>query len=703
VKRALPLAVLGCLAVGASVSDADPTVPGILTPDVPALVRLERGQGAWSRAFVVPEGAARARVLVASHQDVDVYLRRGAPVGDDFASQSDASSATPSGQERVDVDGTPGTWFLTVAHPGAVRGGATFAALVVVEGGTLPPLLLEDRPLSVGAAPLPFRVWFPLGAESIRIETTGQVVLQGPGGFRAEGEPGGSPLVLRRQDGVPWGLYFGQASPGAGVEGEGVPLRLHVTRPGPSPEGISPLEPAVEEEFAIGGDAAHERSWRLEVPPGTSAFVVSLVADEGADLDVYVRRGAPMRLNDEEADYIALTSGREERLVVGGESPIPPGSYYVDVTTVDVETRVDATLLVTLHEKGPHPPVWGTPEPPALPAGAWTPGRIVSRRSAFAWYAVDVPASARRLFVQVLDATSPVDLVFARRDTGAVVERSLTERVDETLDVTVGGDFPAPARYLLGVVNRTVGEEDVRFRVALSYDRPPSLPTDLRSPPFHDPNALNPTERVADAVVEVMVRGTGGGSATCVTPGGLLLSCRHVFQVGDAREPLQREGILVAFSDDFQRPPRQFYVARIVEADEALDLALLQITGDVYGRPLPAGIRLPHLPLGDSTRLALGEHVTAFGYPEAGSEHCRTGIIVSRGIVAGLEADAEGQVWIKTDAWISNGHSGGALVGAEHRLVGIPTATLGERRTLGLARPVSRLPPKWKALIAKGL
>jgi serine protease Do len=145
------------------------------------------------------------------------------------------------------------------------------------------------------------------------------------------------------------------------------------------------------------------------------------------------------------------------------------------------------------------------------------------------------------------------------------------------------------------------------------------------------------------------------------------------------------------------------FLARIVDSDETTDLALLELTGDVYGRPLPTSLRLPYVRLGDSSKLSLGEHVTVFGYPEAGSEHCRTGVIVSRGIVAGLEADRQGPVWVKTDAWIANGHSGGALVDSEGRLVGIPTATLGDRRSLGLVRPVSRVPERWKAMIRKGL
>ncbi len=260
-----------------------------------------------------------------------------------------------------------------------------------------------------------------------------------------------------------------------------------------------------------------------------------------------------------------------------------------------------------------------------------------------------------------------------------------------------------PGRYALAVVNRSLLEDEVDFRVAIAFDGSPALPDDLRFPPFdRGPATLTPIETVADAVVEVSGE-EGAGSGVCLTPGGLVLTCRHVLEKEEGAKDIQTEGILVAFPDDFRRPPRQLYVAKVVEADADLDLALLQVSGDVYGRALPGGVRLPWTPIGDSDALHLGDALTSLGYPETGSERSRTGIIVSRGIVAGFEATSKGTNWIKTDAWISHGNSGGAVIDPGNRLVGIAAAILGDEHPIGLVRPVGLLPNAWKAMIDKQL
>ena len=107
--------------------------------------------------------------------------------------------------------------------------------------------------------------------------------------------------------------------------------------------------------------------------------------------------------------------------------------------------------------------------------------------------------------------------------------------------------------------------------------------------------------------------------------------------------------------------------------------------------------------LEESGALALGDAVSAFGYPEAGSTHGRTPIVHSRGVVSGFERIPGNPVWVKTDAWVGPGHSGGALVDAEGRLVGVPAATLGTVERLALAIPVPVIPEAWREEVRKAL
>ena len=114
-------------------------------------------------------------------------------------------------------------------------------------------------------------------------------------------------------------------------------------------------------------------------------------------------------------------------------------------------------------------------------------------------------------------------------------------------------------------------------------------------------------------------------------------------------------------------------------------------------------MQLPWLPIGDSTVLRLGQPLWVAGFPQVGSECTRTAVILSRGIVAGLERRKGGPAWIKTDAWVAPGHSGGPIVDAQGRLVGIAAATLGNTESLGLGIPVGRMPAAWLEVITQHL
>jgi serine protease Do len=110
--------------------------------------------------------------------------------------------------------------------------------------------------------------------------------------------------------------------------------------------------------------------------------------------------------------------------------------------------------------------------------------------------------------------------------------------------------------------------------------------------------------------------------------------------------------------------------AYLVAVDESWDLALLKIDG--YRVPRLAAV---------SGELAVGETVYAVGNPAALRNS------VSRGVVSGYERG-----WIKTDAKIYPGNSGGPLIAASGRVLGVNTfKRLTERfEGLGFAVPIQR-------------
>jgi Do/DeqQ family serine protease len=121
-------------------------------------------------------------------------------------------------------------------------------------------------------------------------------------------------------------------------------------------------------------------------------------------------------------------------------------------------------------------------------------------------------------------------------------------------------------------------------------------------------------------------------------------------------------------------------IAEIIGTDEPSDVAVLKVKGS----------GLAQLPLGDSSRLEVGDFVVAIGNP-FGLTHTVTSGIVSALGRSGINADGF-EDFIQTDASINPGNSGGALVNLRGELIGINTAILsrsGGNIGIGFAIPVN--------------
>ena len=123
--------------------------------------------------------------------------------------------------------------------------------------------------------------------------------------------------------------------------------------------------------------------------------------------------------------------------------------------------------------------------------------------------------------------------------------------------------------------------------------------------------------------------------------------------------------------------------------------SLLEITTGYYGQPLPSGYKFPHFTLGDPDRLLPGDPLSIIGYPSIGGSGSRPTLTMTQGIVAGGEKVAGGTL-LKTDAGISSGNSGGAVVNKESELIGIPSFIIeNEGESLGFILPLSMVPTSW--------
>jgi len=116
--------------------------------------------------------------------------------------------------------------------------------------------------------------------------------------------------------------------------------------------------------------------------------------------------------------------------------------------------------------------------------------------------------------------------------------------------------------------------------------------------------------------------------------------------------------------------------------DPPTDVAILKIDAK----------NLPAVTLGDSDQLEVGDVVLAVGNPFGIGQTVTRGIISALGRSVADPSERAYQDFIQTDAAINQGNSGGALVDAEGRLIGINDAMISPSGTsagIGLAVPVN--------------
>lgn len=144
------------------------------------------------------------------------------------------------------------------------------------------------------------------------------------------------------------------------------------------------------------------------------------------------------------------------------------------------------------------------------------------------------------------------------------------------------------------------------------------------------------------------------GSGVIISDDGYIVTNNHVVQ--DA------ERISVTLND------KRVLNATLVGNDPATDLALIKV--DAKG--------LKSIPFGNSDSALVGQPVLAIGNPFNLTSTVTAGIISAKarnmGIIDNNKGESPIESFIQTDAAVNPGNSGGALVDANARLIGIVTA-----------------------------
>lgn len=170
------------------------------------------------------------------------------------------------------------------------------------------------------------------------------------------------------------------------------------------------------------------------------------------------------------------------------------------------------------------------------------------------------------------------------------------------------------------------------------------------------------------AVLSLRVQGrrgrAGAGSGFLITPDGYAVTNHHVVEGGQH---------ITASLDDGSE-----HAAELVGSDADTDLALLR---------LATTQAQPHLPLGHSAALRVGQVVVAIGNPHGLGQTVTTGVVSALG--RGLRARSGRLIdnVIQTDASLNPGNSGGPLLDTRAQVMGVNTALIAGAQSLCFAVP----------------
>jgi Do/DeqQ family serine protease len=174
----------------------------------------------------------------------------------------------------------------------------------------------------------------------------------------------------------------------------------------------------------------------------------------------------------------------------------------------------------------------------------------------------------------------------------------------------------------------------------------------------------------------------GLGSGVIISSDGFIITNNHVVEEADE--------LKVLLNDD-----REF-IAKVIGTDPKTDVAVIKIEAE----------NLPAATLADSSKLRVGDVAFAIGNPLGVGQTVTMGIISATGRKVGILDEVGGyEDFIQTDAAINQGNSGGALIDARGRLVGINSAIISTSQGnigIGFAIPINLASSIMHSLIDTG-
>lgn len=196
---------------------------------------------------------------------------------------------------------------------------------------------------------------------------------------------------------------------------------------------------------------------------------------------------------------------------------------------------------------------------------------------------------------------------------------------------------------------------DISLNWQPSTNATATMPTTATTP---QPYMAVPTSPSAAAVAKVSpsvvkIEYSAGqtvysGSGVVIDKAGYILTADHVVD--------NSHTMRISFTDNDN------YECKVIARDTARDLAIIKIVSNNSDFPVAE--------LGDSTKSAIGDEVLILGFPLSATVNASRSFNTSKGIISGF-VDTDSVHYIKTDAAVNHGNSGGPMINMNGQVIGI--------------------------------
>ncbi len=187
---------------------------------------------------------------------------------------------------------------------------------------------------------------------------------------------------------------------------------------------------------------------------------------------------------------------------------------------------------------------------------------------------------------------------------------------------------------------------------------PPATSAGLLAAPAVAADLAALAERVSSSVVQVGQRSGGNGAGIIWRSDGIIVTNRHVVR-DDRVDVWTHDG--------------QHFTGIVAARHPDRDVAVIKVAAD----------GLPAAEIGDSSTVRPGQLALAIGHPVGYKLAAALGVVVASGQAATPDGPRTGD-WIQTDVTLLPGNSGGPLLDATGRVIGVNTMVQG---ALSLAVP----------------